>query len=394
MRGRYLVSFFALLASISLALATPDQEIARLIKLLGSAEFNEREKAERALQAIGEPALADLEKEAAGSADLEIRRRCDRLIHCIQTFRVPVQTFVDSVSVHSVAFIGNSGKFLSGRADSDLRLWDRETGLEIRRFNRAAGRGLDCQIVAVSLDSQRALTGGAGAELCLWEIPSLKQIRFFTGHIVRDGPRKIDIRRPRVNCVAFAPDGRRAASCDAIGFTRIWDVESGKELRCFSTETPFESKALAFSPDGKYIVTSDFAARLWEVETGKQVRVFDEPIREVTVEPRPVYRVAFSPDGKTLLTASGDGVAIWAVESGKELRRFRDRNAWAVSADFRRALARGEDKVIYLWDLETGKTIRRIAGHKNIPECMAFSPDGQYAVTAAHKEMFLWKLPK
>jgi len=99
----------------------------------------------------------------------------------------------------------------------------------------------------------------------------------------------------------FTSDGKYLGSSDIYGNVNIWDVE-GKKLSS-SLETVSESsvRKFAFSPDGKYIVTTsnDTAARLYEVASGRCISLlggFSALVREVE----------FSPDGKYIVAASLD----------------------------------------------------------------------------------------
>ncbi len=64
--------------------------------------------------------------------------------------------------------------------------------------------------------------------------------------------------------VAFSPDGKYLVTCSHDGTVRLWDVASGKEVRRFTGHTG-PTFGAAFSPDGKYILTAsfDYTARLW-----------------------------------------------------------------------------------------------------------------------------------
>jgi WD40 repeat protein len=86
-------------------------------------------------------------------------------------------------------------------------------------------------------------------------------------------------------------------------------------LRDFNGHTG-EIEAVAFSPDGKYVLTGsvDGTARLWDAATGQQLRI-------VQSQNSTVFSVAFSPDGKQVLIGSGDGIArLWHPDSRELIR--------------------------------------------------------------------------
>ena len=108
--------------------------------------------------------------------------------------------------------------------------------------------------------------------------------------------------------VAFSPDGKFILTGDWNKLAQLWDRNSGKLLRTFSGHQD-ALFSVAFSPDGQSILTGswDTSARLWNVTSGKQEIVF--PGSESAVAD-----VAFSPDGSSALTGSRDGtVRIWRI---------------------------------------------------------------------------------
>ena len=130
------------------------------------------------------------------------------------------------------------------------------------------------------------------------------------------------------------------------------------------------------------MVTSgdDATARIWDPLTGKELMVFKAP--------GSVGGVAFSPDGKYLVGACNDGsVPLWEVASGKELRRFSGNPGGvysvAFSPDGKFVLSGGVDKTARLWDVQTGQEVRRFTGHTDAVRNVAFSPDGKSILTAS-----------
>jgi WD40 repeat protein len=150
-------------------------------------------------------------------------------------------------------------------------------------------------------------------------------------------------------------------------------------------------QSAAFSPDGKRVVTAsgDHTARLWDAQSGKEIAVLKGHTGEVV-------SAAFSPDGKRVVTASDDQTArLWDAESGTEiavLKGHMDRVLSAVfSPDGRRVVTPSHDDTVRLWDAESGKEIAVLKGHTNSVNSAAFSPDGKRVVAvSADQTARLW----
>jgi len=114
-----------------------------------------------------------------------------------------------------------------------------------------------------------------------------------------------------IQSIAFSPDRTTLASGTQDGTVWLWEIATGKEILVLRPgQTAVES--VAFSPDGKLLACRDHNSgiSLWDAATGKSVRRFGvAPTRypaSATGSMSWGFRLAFSPDGKTLAAASGD----------------------------------------------------------------------------------------
>jgi WD40 repeat protein/tRNA A-37 threonylcarbamoyl transferase component Bud32 len=279
--------------------------------------------------------------------------------------------------VERVAVSPNGRRALSTSNDSTVRLWDLETGRELRiLYHASATHG-----ITFSADGRRALSGSSDQTIRLWDLDSDQELQRFTGH---DGT---------IWGVCFSPDGLSIASAGSDRTVRLWDVKTGKEVKRFEGHTA-DVMGLAFSPDGKQIVSAsaDRTVRLWNVETGKEVRA-------LAGHTSMVIMAAFLPDGRRVLSCAHDGtLRLWNAETGEVLRVLEGHKSavlsLAVAPEGKRVVSGSNDGELLLWDLESTAAPQLVGRHNGRITAAAFAPDGSRAVTGGDdKVVRLWCLP-
>src|SRR5262249_55308582 len=98
--------------------------------------------------------------------------------------------------------------------------------------------------------------------------------------------------------------------------------------------------------------------------------------------------VAYSPDGKRIVTASSDNTAkVWDAGTGQVIFTLAGHTQviWGVACrpDGKRIVTASEDKTAKVWDATTGRVIFTLEGHSNCLCGVAYSPDGKRILTAS-----------
>jgi WD40 repeat protein len=179
--------------------------------------------------------------------------------------------------------------------DGTAQVWYTLSG---RRAGPLLRHGGVVHDASFSPDGRRVLTASNDGTAGLWETS--------TGRPILSLPHNDWVKRAR-----FSRDGKRILTL-AGDTAQIWDAATGRRVVRPMKETSWVGEA-AFDADGRLLVIGcyDGTARVWDATTGEPLT---PPIRHGTAEHRAqVFQVAFSPDGRYVLTGSTAGGWLWKL---------------------------------------------------------------------------------
>ncbi|MFH1675371.1 MAG: caspase family protein [Pseudomonadota bacterium] len=178
--------------------------------------------------------------------------------------------------------------------------------------------------------------------------------------------------------VTFSYDEKHVLSDSSGGTLKLWDVATGEVVKSFSGQDDVWTVAL--SSDGRLALSggADKTVKLWDIATGKEVVSFHHG--------EPVSKVSFSEDGKFAFSSSpANHIKVWDIASKKQMYTFKG-SFFAVSPDSHYIITSTFINLttaeLTLYDLKTGKEVKRLRGSNNQLWEIAFSPDGRHIVVA------------
>lgn len=313
-----------------------------------------------------------------------------------------------SVGDTAVAIAPDGKTIYSVHNRNEVRVWDVSTGKEAQPFPGPRG----CLGIALSPDGRRLVASGA-QEVWAWDLgPNGPQLRWSQklqglacqsiafsadGRTVACGGAAIclldaitgECQRTlmgRGRKVVLSPDGQKLAS-GAGNEVSIWDIAGGEKRRTLICGSGKSSRvtSFAFSPDGRTLATAtnNGGIRLWNAETGAGRRLTDDAFSNTFI--------AFEPEGRALVEFGRERIRFWNPETGKECRKAVEAPQLAANVEWDGCRLSADGKLfvsassnaIGVWDVRSGRAVGPIEAPAGAVMSVAFSPDGRSLALAA-----------
>jgi WD40 repeat protein/uncharacterized caspase-like protein len=284
-----------------------------------------------------------------------------------------------TAEISSAQFSPDGKKIVTASSDKTSRIWDAATG---KLLSISSGHTELTSSIQFSPDNKKIITYSDGHPGLIWDAN--------TGKLLPG----TNWNNASPSIIQYSPDGKKAAVLTKkmvslsktedveIEEIKIWDIATGKPVAELKGDELIHLMLL-FSPDGKKIITvsGDNSPKLWDAGTGRR-------LAELKGHFMSLSSIQFSPDGKKILTASNDiSAKIWDAQTGKLLKDLTDFNGGLYSAEFssdgKKIITAAYRSTPRVWDAITGKILHDLKGHTGEVTSAQFSPDGKKAVTTS-----------
>ena len=203
----------------------------------------------------------------------------------------------------------------------------------------------------------------------------------------------------KIHMVAWSPNSNTIASSSEDETVQIWDAQSGETL-VKQRDNSLQASALAWSPEGRLLaVTTGLLSdtvHILDASSGEVSRMharYDEHTETIQA-------LAWSPSGKYIASAGDDAlVRVWDVVTGRTIFTYRGHAsstgnammALAWSPDGKRIASGGKDKRVHVWDALTGGNISVYYAHLDVINALVWSPGGTHIASASDdKTVHVW----
>lgn len=273
--------------------------------------------------------------------------------------------------IWSVIWTKNSNRIITGSLDDKIKIWN---GDHYTLVTSLTGHLLGIPSMSSSKNGAEFASVSLDNQLRIWDLKlSIPAII----HVVNAGPGE-------AWKVAFSPDGKYVATSNHSGGVNIWNASSGTKKTTLISKGTF-GMSINYSPNGLLIALG--------TENGT-IFIFDAVFGTLKYSYRnhrkPVRTLVFSPNSTILASGSDDNtINLYDISAAKPtfICTLKGHTSWILGLSFSPDnvhLASGSsDKKVKIWDIETKSCIHTFDDHSDQVWGVAYNPDGQKLVSVA-----------
>lgn len=273
--------------------------------------------------------------------------------------------------IRCAAFNYQGDKLITCDMSDRVILWDMKDGSVIQTV-KAPNYSL---YSTFKPDGQFVLVASTDGAIYMYSVPDLVLFRKFEGHA-----------RECYSAI-FSSDGKQLVSAAKDSIVRIWESEPYKPSFSIDTHNHHCSELLKYCPDGEHIISAGINQTIcmWNIKNGETIHSYRGLKRILDSS------VCFSPDGKWLLSADGEKVIIWDVETEQIVHQYESENSWLV-----RFSPNGKQILMVGWlgscimDVDSW-TIEETSLRDDGITAISISPDVRSFAIADGNELEIWK---
>lgn len=276
--------------------------------------------------------------------------------------------------VPNVAYSPDGKLLASIGADGKIKLWDATSGAHLRLLDAELNEFGSS--IAFTPDGS-LLAAAYVTQVVIWDVQTGKSLSSISGESIGTTVGY----NLGVGQISFSQDGSLLAVANMDGAPKIWDWKNQQEVLTLTVDDMTPAKAIAFSPDDKYLAGGGDSGVVWVWNAQDGKHIYSLPLGGI------IHSLSFSSDGELLAAASEDGnVKVWEATTGQMLYSLpRQSGLYDINflGDGRFAIA-GQDGTTRVYDQVSGQQLMTLAGSSSTVISLAGSPDGKRIATGSY----------